>query len=65
MDTILFERSPKANPDAGWEAVNHETLLRELTDEQITMMIFYVATIRTPQYLYRKVVPSVIKDWAK
>lgn len=64
MDTILFERSPKFNPGE-WEPVDHETLLRECTDEQITMMLLYVATVRTPQYLYRKVVPAVIKDWAK
>lgn len=48
-----------------WTTIDHETLLRECTDEQITMMIFYKATIRTAKKLYRRVIPEVIPDWAK
>jgi len=58
-----FERCDKFEIDA-WEIINHETLLREVTDEQITMMIFYKATVRTGLYLYRRHIPEFIKDWA-
>jgi hypothetical protein len=59
-----FERSDRFEPDLDWEVVDHDTLLRELTDEQITMMIFYKATIRTHTHLYRRIIPAEIKDWA-
>jgi hypothetical protein len=60
-----FERQDRFDPDAPWEMIDHLTLLREMTDEQITMMIFYKAIVRTHSYLYRRYIPAVITDWAK
>ena len=60
-----FERSDRFDTEEKWDKVNHETLLRECTDEQITMMILYKATVRTTRYLYRRHIPAIITDWAK
>lgn len=60
-----FEMSDRFADTEDWEMVTHEKLLRECSDEQITMMIFYKATVRTTLYLVRRRIPENIPDWAK
>jgi len=62
-NTINFERSDRFEPQLGWILIDHETLLRDLSDEQIVMIIFHKAVIRTNLWLYRKHIPDNIRDW--
>lgn len=57
-----FERCPMYSSE--WEIIDTETLLREVTNELIDMMIWFKATVRTGNAQYRRHIPDQIKDWA-
>jgi len=48
-----------------WEIISTETLLKEVSNELIDMMIWYKATIRIGNKKYRRHIPKVVIDWAK
>jgi hypothetical protein len=58
-----FEKCPHCSSQ--WQPIDHEALLREVTNDQLDMMIWHKATIRTATASYRRHIPEHIKDWAK
>lgn len=59
-----FERCSRYGLDE-WAIIDTDTLLKEVSNEQIDMMIFFKATVRLGDYQYRRHIPANIIDWAK
>ena len=61
---MYFEKCLNCTPDE-WQPIDTDTLQREMSNDQIDMMIWFKAVIRTATAKYRRHIPEVIKDWSK
>lgn len=59
-----FERCMKCS-DPQWEVIDHDTLLAQVSNDLIDMMIWFKAVVRVGIYEYRRHIPENIPDWAK
>lgn len=63
---MVFERCERclASEEEEWEEISHEILRQECTNEQIEMMIWNKAVVRSGRYKYRRQIPVEVVDWA-
>lgn len=47
-----------------WIVIDTETLLSEVPDYQIEVMIWTTKIVQVGSYQYRRYIPAVIRDWA-